>query len=65
MTLPYEFLPLPEKGAKGIGLDRSGKEACEVEVIDFKSVKAFDNTNLLTIKVPNEMGMKVRFFKQA
>lgn len=65
ITLPYEFLPLPEKGEKGIGLDRSGKEACEVEVIDVKSVKAFDNTNLLTIKVPSEMGMKVRFFKQA
>lgn len=65
VTLPYEFLPLPEKGAKGIGLDRSGKEACEVEVVDVKSVKAFDNTNLLTIKVPSEMGMKVRFFKQA
>lgn len=64
ITLPYEFLPLPEKGRKGIGLDRSGKEVCEVEVIDIKSIKAFDNTNLLTIKVPNEKGMKVRFFKQ-
>lgn len=65
ITLPYEFLPLPEKGVKGIGLDRSGKEACEAEVVDIRSVKAFDHTNLLTIKVPKEMGMKVRFFKQS
>lgn len=65
ITIPYEFSPLPEKGTKGIGLDRSGKKACEVEVVDVKSVKAFDHTNLLTIKVPSDMGMKVRFFKQS
>lgn len=65
ITLPYEFLPLPEKGMRGIGLDRSGKEVCEAEVVDVKSLPAFDHTNLLTIKVPKEMGMKVRFFKQA
>ncbi|AZV56458.1 FAD-dependent oxidoreductase [Clostridium sp. AWRP] len=65
ITLPYEFLPLPEKGIKGIGLDRRGKEACEAEVVGVKSLPAFDHTNLLTIKVPKKMGMKVRFFKQA
>ncbi|MBV4450221.1 FAD-dependent oxidoreductase [Clostridium tyrobutyricum] len=65
ITLPYEFLPLPEKEMKGIGLDRSGKQVCEAEVIDIKSLPAFDHTNLLTIKVPKEMGMRVRFFKQA
>ncbi len=64
VTLPYEFLPLPEKGMKGRGLDRSGKEVCEVEVVDVKSLPAFDHTNLLTIKVPKEMGMRVRFFKR-
>lgn len=64
VTLPYEFLPLPEKGMKGRGLDRSGKEVCEVEVVDVKSLPAFDHTNLLTIKVPKEMGMRVRFFKK-
>ncbi|WP_058953392.1 FAD-dependent oxidoreductase [Clostridium tyrobutyricum] len=64
VTLPYEFLPLPEKGMKGRGLDRSGKEVCEVEVVDVKSLPAFDHTNLLTIKVPKEKGMRVRFFKK-
>lgn len=64
VTLPYEFLPLPKKGIKGVALDRSGKEVCEAEVIEVKSLSAFDHTNLLKIKVPKEMGMKARFFKQ-
>jgi len=63
VTLPYEFLPLPESGAKGEALDRSGKRVCEAEVIDVKSLKAFDNTHLLTMKVPSAMAGKARFFR--
>ncbi len=62
ITLPYEFLPLPAKGEKGIALDRSGKEVCEASVMEVKSSKAFDHTNLLTMKVPLSMAMKARFF---
>ncbi|WP_411680153.1 FAD-dependent oxidoreductase [Clostridium thailandense] len=64
VTLPYEFLPLPQKGTKGIALNRSGQELCRAEVVEIKSLPAFDHTNLLTIKVPKEMGMRARFFKQ-
>lgn len=64
VTMPYEFLPLPEIGEKGDALDRSGATVCEAEVMAVKSVKAFDKTHLVTIKVPEEMGMKARFFKQ-
>ncbi len=63
ITIPYEFLPLPKVGSSGIGLSRNGQEICQAEVVDVKSVKAFDNTNLLTIKVEKENAMKVRFFK--
>ena len=63
ITLPYEFLPLPEVGDKGYGLSRSGEKLCEAEVVSVKSVKAFDNTNLLTMRVPKEYAMKARFFK--
>ena len=63
VTLPYEFLPLPEKGTKGYGLGRNGEKICEAEVIGIKTAKAFDHTNLLTIKVPKEYVMKARFFK--
>ena len=63
VTLPYEFLPLPEVGAKGKGLGRDGRPVCDAEVVSVKSVKAFDKTNLLTIRVPKEYAMKARFFK--
>ncbi len=63
ITLPYEFLPLPQKGAKGYGLSRSGQKICEAEVVSVKSSPAFDHTNLLTMKVPKEFVNKARFFK--
>ena len=46
-----------------MALSRSGKPICEAEVIDVKSSPAFDQTHLLTIKVPKEYAMKARFFQ--
>ena len=63
VTLPYEFLPLPEAGTKGIALGRDGREVCPAEVVSVKSLKAFDKTNLLTMRVPKDYAMKARFFK--
>ncbi len=63
VTLPYEFLPLPEEGTKGIALGRNGLEVCEATVVSVKTSKAFDKTNLLTMRVPKEYAMKARFFK--
>ena len=63
VTIPYEFLPLPDKGDRGYGLGRDGRKVCEAEVISVRTSKAFDHTNLLTIKVPADMAMKARFFK--
>ena len=65
VTLPYEFLPLPEKGEKGYGMSRSGEKICEAEVVSVRTSKAFDHTNLLTIKVPADMAMKARFYRKA
>lgn len=63
VTLPYEFLPLPKEGTKGKGLGRNGKPVCDAEVVSVKATKAFDKTNLLTIRVPKEYASKARFFK--
>ena len=63
VTMPYEFLPLPKEGDTGVALERDGKEVCEAVVTKVKTAKAFDHTNLLTIKVPNEMLMRARFFR--
>ncbi len=64
ITLPYEFLPLPEPGDRGRALDRSGSTVCEAEVVAVKSKKAFDYTHLLTIRVPAAMAMRARFFRK-
>ena len=63
VTLPYEFLPLPAEGTKGVALGRSGKEVCEATVVSVKTSKAFDKTCLLTMRVPKEFAMTARFFK--
>ena len=65
VTIPYEFLPLPEKGEKGFGLSRGGEKVCEAEVVSVKTSKVYDNTVLLTIQVPKEDAMKVRFYEKS
>ena len=62
VTIPYEFLPLPAAGTKGKGLGRNGRPVCDAEVIKVHTTKAFDQTHLLTMKVPMDMAMKARFF---
>ena len=64
VTLPYEFLPLPQEGDKGVALNRKGEKVCAAEVVHVRSAKAFDHTNLLTMKVPKEYAMKARFFRE-
>ena len=63
ITIPYEFLPLPEVGDNGIALSRSGEELCKAEVIEIRTAPVFDHTNLLTMKVPVDMAMKARFWR--
>lgn len=63
VTIPYEFLPLPEIGTKGVALGRNGQKVCDAEIIAVKSVPAYDKTNLLTMKVPAEFADRARFFK--
>ncbi len=63
VTMPYEFLPLPQKGDIGKGLNRAGYVVCDVEVVEVRTAPVFDHTNLLTVKVPKDKVMKVRFYK--
>ncbi len=63
VTIPYEFLPMPQKGDLGEAYDRSGTPVGEAEIVSVKSSKAFDHTNLLTMKVTSDMAMRARFFK--
>ncbi|MGN0203741.1 MAG: FAD-dependent oxidoreductase [Coprococcus sp.] len=65
VTLPYEFLPLPVVGTKGIALGRNGQKVCEAEIVSVKNIKAYDKTNLLTMRVPKKYAMTARFFREA
>ena len=64
VTLPYEFLPLPEKGETGVALGRDGQEVCSAQVVEVRTSPAFDKTNLLTMKVPAAFAMKARFYRK-
>jgi NADPH-dependent 2,4-dienoyl-CoA reductase/sulfur reductase-like enzyme/Fe-S-cluster-containing hydrogenase component 2 len=64
VTIPYEFLPLPEKGDVGTALDRSGTPICAATVTDVRAAKAFDHTSLLTFSVPRDEYMRARFWKK-
>ncbi|MDR1328378.1 MAG: FAD-dependent oxidoreductase [Oscillospiraceae bacterium] len=64
VTIPYEFLPLPEKGERGVALSRSGAALCPAEITDVKLLPAYDKTALVTLRVPTALAMKARFWKR-
>ncbi len=63
VAIPYEFLPLPVKGDKGLALSRSGEELGEAEVVGISLAKAMDKTAVLTMKVPLAWSMQARAFR--
>ena len=63
VTLPYEFLPLPNKGEKILALDRKGSKVCEGEVLSVFLTKKGDRTALVKIAIPKEHADEVRKIK--
>ena len=63
VTIPYECRPIPERGEQGDALGRDGNKVCEAEVTEVRTAPSFDQTILLTIKVPLEMAMTARYFR--
>ncbi len=49
--IPYEFLPLPEKGQIIKGLNREGQEICDCKVVNVMNSKVMDRTPLITVAV--------------
>jgi len=62
ITMPYEFLPLPEKGQIVEALDREGNKCCQAKVIRVVNTKAQGKTPLVTLAIPKGMEQAVRFF---
>ena len=61
--IPYEFLPRPRRGDKAIGLDREGKQRCEVEVLKVIDAKKFDRCAIVGFSVPKELAQEIRAIK--
>ena len=60
VRLPYEFLPVPEKGQYACGLDREGKEMGWFEVIRVTPGGPKNKTTVLWLAVPQQLSMEVR-----
>lgn len=64
VTLPYEFLPLPDKGEIVLALDRSGSVLGEARIVRSRLLDSMDRTAQVTMAVPLEWSMLARFFKR-
>jgi len=60
ITLPYEFLPVPEVGDVVTALDREGASRGNVKVI---KVNRKEKTTVITIEVEKDLAMIVRNIK--
>lgn len=61
VKIPYEFLPVPEKGEVVDALDRKGERVSKARVV--KVTKFRDNTHVISVAVPKELSMEVRNIK--
>jgi Fe-S-cluster-containing hydrogenase component 2 len=62
ISLPYEELPLPEKGEKILGINRAGKAVCEGRVHKILSGKQLNHTAVVTIVIPTRYADDVRHY---
>lgn len=60
VSLPFEFLPLPEAGQEVDLLDRAGKKVGRGKVLKVRNGKYEDKTPVITVIVPKELSMVVR-----
>ena len=63
VTMPYEFLPLPDKGEIVTALDRAGNELGDATVTSVRKTERMDETAVVTIEVPKEWSMRARAFR--
>lgn len=60
VRLPYEFLPVPAKGADVDLLDREGRVVGRGRVERVQNAKVQDRTLVVSVVVPKELSMEVR-----
>ena len=62
VSLPYEFLPLPQKDEEVWGLDRKGEAVCKAIVE--KVIAGKRKTRIVRLRVPKGYAHKVRFLRK-
>lgn len=63
VSVPYEFLPMPQKGQAVTALDRNGEPLCKGVVRRVVSrEKSIGDTPVITVEVPAAYGMQARDF---
>ncbi len=50
--IPYEFLPVPQKGEVWLGINRQGNVICDAKIESILLNKKQDHTALVTVSVP-------------
>ncbi|NLS45165.1 MAG: 4Fe-4S binding protein [Firmicutes bacterium] len=63
VRLPYEFLPLPQKGQIVDGLGRDGVKLCEAKVVRVDNTRWHNRTPVIWIEVPKDLSMDVRHIR--
>lgn len=63
VSIPYEYLPLPEMGSSVNALDRFGEWVCSGRVIRVANPRKNDGTAVVTIAVPKHYSDRVRSFR--
>lgn len=63
VMIPWEYLPIPDKGTEVIATCRDGKEICQAQVVEVRKAKKQDRTAVIGLKVPVELVNEVRGIK--
>ena len=64
ISIPYELLPLPEKGDRILVLNRQGEVISKGKIQKVRKNKKFSHTSIVTFTVPKEFADEARFFKK-
>ncbi|MCR4399139.1 MAG: FAD-dependent oxidoreductase [Firmicutes bacterium] len=60
VTLPYEYLPVPEVGNEAAVVDRDGKTLGKGRIVRALASAKYDRTTLVTVRVDKAIALRVR-----
>ena len=65
VSFPYEYVPLPKAGDTVTCTDRDGRALTQGTVLRVRQSPAFDHTAVVTVEIPKELSMQVRFIDRS